>query len=60
MDALPQPADLTTRNEIQMLAIKLEFQGILDAANVADADRQEWPIELVICEIFLDTQLRRH
>ena len=56
---LAEPADLRTGNKVQALAVEFQFQGVFDAANVADADRKKRCIELVVDEVFLDAQLRR-
>ncbi|MNS20332.1 hypothetical protein D3C72_520670 [compost metagenome] len=57
--ALTQPADLATGNEVQALAVELEFQGIFDTTDVADANGEKRRVEPVIGKVFLDSEPRR-
>ena len=55
-----EQADPATRLEVDAGTVEGQAQGILDAADVADAHRQERRFELVVLQVFFDAIVRRH
>ncbi len=59
MHAIGQQAIGAAGGKRQIAAIEAQLEVVLDAANVADADRQKSRFEAVVGEIFRDAVLRR-